>query len=76
MILDRAASGEAKLDHEGGGQVNGFGLGPLGIFDYDDPVSIRARKYITGTHVLLPARPTGRPAGRERACGLRALRSR
>jgi hypothetical protein len=58
MIRDRAASGEAKLDHEeGGGRVNGFGLGPfvgpLGIFDYDDPVSIRARKYITGTHVLL-----------------------
>src|SRR5215208_2696912 len=57
MIHDPAASGEAKLDHEGGGQVNGFGLGPfvgpLGIFDYDDPVSIRARKYATGTHVLL-----------------------
>ena len=57
MIQNRAASGEAKLDHEGGGQVNGFGLGPfvgpLGIFDYDDPVSIRARKYTTGTHVLL-----------------------
>src|SRR3954467_12628187 len=28
-------------------------VGPFGIFDYDDPVSIRARKYITGTHVLL-----------------------
>jgi polyhydroxyalkanoate synthase len=58
MIHGRAASGEANLDHEeGGAQVNGFGLGPfvgpLGIFDYDDPVSIRARKYITGTHVLL-----------------------
>jgi polyhydroxyalkanoate synthase subunit PhaC len=58
MIHGRAASGEANLDHEEGGrQVNGFGLGPfvgpLGIFDYDDPVSIRARKYITGTHVLL-----------------------
>jgi polyhydroxyalkanoate synthase len=58
MLHGRAASGEANLDHEeGGGQVNGYGLGPfvgpLGIFDYDDPVSIRARKYITGTHVLL-----------------------
>jgi hypothetical protein len=57
MIHDRVASGEAKLAHVGGGQVNGFGrgpfVGPLGIFDYDDPVSIRARKYITGTHVLL-----------------------
>src|ERR671911_2595022 len=58
MIHGRAASGEANLDHEeGSGQVNGFGLGPFvgpfGIFDYDDPVSIRARKYTTGTHVLL-----------------------
>jgi len=57
MIHDRAASGEAKLDQEEGGEANGFGLGafvgPLGIFDYDDPVSIRARKYTTGTHVLL-----------------------
>ena len=57
LLHDRAASGEAKLDHEGGGQANGFGLGPfvgpLGIFDHDDPVSIRARKYATGTHVLL-----------------------
>src|ERR671916_1603071 len=58
MIHGRAASGEANLDHEEGGrQVNGFGLGPfvgpLGIFDHDDPVSIRARKYATGTHVLL-----------------------
>src|SRR5215218_4697149 len=57
LLHDRATSGEAKLDHEGGGQANGFGLGPfvgpLGIFDYDDPVSIRARKYATGTHVLL-----------------------
>jgi poly[(R)-3-hydroxyalkanoate] polymerase subunit PhaC len=39
------------------GRQNGWGsgpfVGPLGIFDYDDPVSIRARKYITGTHVLL-----------------------
>ncbi|MBA2712439.1 MAG: alpha/beta fold hydrolase, partial [Rubrobacteraceae bacterium] len=32
---------------------NGQGLGPFGIFDYDDPVTIRARKYATGTHVLL-----------------------
>jgi polyhydroxyalkanoate synthase subunit PhaC len=39
------------------GRQNGRGFGPfvgtLGIFDYDDPVSIRARKYTTGTHVLL-----------------------
>ena len=53
MIHDRAASGEAKRDYQGDGQVNGFSLEPLGIFDYDDPVYIRARKYTTGTHVLL-----------------------
>jgi polyhydroxyalkanoate synthase len=39
------------------GRQNGWGYGPfvrpLGIFDYDDPVSIRTRKYTTGTHVLL-----------------------
>jgi polyhydroxyalkanoate synthase len=33
--------------------VNGQSLGPFGIFDYDDPVTIRMRKYTTGTHVLL-----------------------
>jgi polyhydroxyalkanoate synthase len=57
MRHGRAASGEARLEHEGGGQVNGFGLGPfvgpLGIYNYDDPVCVRARKYTTGTHVLL-----------------------
>jgi poly[(R)-3-hydroxyalkanoate] polymerase subunit PhaC len=35
------------------GRDSGPFVGPLGIFDYDDPVSIRARKYTTGTHVLL-----------------------
>src|SRR5215207_9380409 len=35
------------------GRGSGLFVGPLGIFDYDDPVSIRARKYITGTHMLL-----------------------
>ena len=33
--------------------MNGQSLGPFQIFDYDDPVTIRMRKYITGTHVLL-----------------------
>jgi len=28
-------------------------FGPFKISDYDDPVSIRARKYVTGTHVML-----------------------
>ncbi len=47
------ASGDVKLDHEGRGRVEGFGLGPLGIVDYDGPETIRMRKYATGTHVLL-----------------------
>ena len=50
---DRAASGEAKVDRDRRGQVNGFGLGPFGIVDYDGPETIRMRKYATGTHVLL-----------------------
>jgi polyhydroxyalkanoate synthase subunit PhaC len=33
--------------------VNGQSLGPFEIFDYDDPVTIRMRKYATGTHLLL-----------------------
>jgi polyhydroxyalkanoate synthase subunit PhaC len=33
--------------------VNAQSLGPFEIFDYDDPVTIRMRKYATGTHVLL-----------------------
>jgi polyhydroxyalkanoate synthase len=33
--------------------VNGQSLGPFEVFDYDDPVTIRMRKYATGTHVLL-----------------------
>lgn len=53
MIRDRGASEKAKLEHEGGGYVNGQSLGPFQIFDYDDPVTIRMRKYATGTHVLL-----------------------
>ena len=33
--------------------MNGQGLGPFEVLDYDDPVTIRMRKYATGTHVLL-----------------------
>lgn len=40
-------------NHGVGSQVNGQTFGAFGIFDYDDPVTIRARKYATGTHVLL-----------------------
>jgi polyhydroxyalkanoate synthase subunit PhaC len=35
------------------GHTDGFGLGPSGILDYDGPETIRVRKYVTGTHVLL-----------------------
>ncbi|HLL39186.1 MAG TPA: alpha/beta fold hydrolase [Rubrobacteraceae bacterium] len=31
----------------------GYSLGPLGIVDHDGPETIRARKYVTGTQVLL-----------------------
>ncbi len=40
-------------NHGVGGQMNGQSFGAFGIFDYDDPVTIRMRKYATGTHVLL-----------------------
>jgi polyhydroxyalkanoate synthase subunit PhaC len=53
MSHDRAASGEAKLDYQGGSRVGGWSLGPFGIGDYDGPETIRMRKYATGTHVLL-----------------------
>jgi hypothetical protein len=33
--------------------VNRQSFGPFEVFDYDDPVTIRMRKYATGTHVLL-----------------------
>ena len=44
--------GRASNGRQNGGDSGPF-VGPLGIFDYDDPVPIRARKYTTGTHVLL-----------------------
>jgi polyhydroxyalkanoate synthase len=40
-------------NHGVGSQVNLQSFGTFGIFDYDDPVTIRARKYATGTHMLL-----------------------
>jgi len=52
MVRDRAAS-TALADHDGGARTGGWGLGPLGISDYDGPETIRMRKYATGTHVLL-----------------------
>lgn len=53
MIRDRTTSGRVRHNHEEGDHVDGQSFGPFGIFDYDDPVTIRARKYATGTHVLL-----------------------
>ncbi len=52
MIRDLAPSA-ALADHEGGAQTGRWGLGPLGLSDYDGPETIRFRKYATGTHVLL-----------------------
>ena len=53
MIRERAGRGAVKLDHEVERLLGGFGFGPFEINDYDDPVTIRARKYATGTHILL-----------------------
>jgi polyhydroxyalkanoate synthase len=55
MMRGRAGNGRPHEDAPS--RQNGRGsepfVGPSGIFDYDDPVSIRARKYTTGTHVIL-----------------------
>jgi polyhydroxyalkanoate synthase subunit PhaC len=51
--LNHAASGKVEPDHEGGGLMEGWSLGPFGICDYDGPETIRLRKYATGTHLLL-----------------------
>lgn len=39
--------------YDGAGPAGGLGFGPMGISNYDGPETIRARKYATGTHVLL-----------------------
>ncbi|MDQ3773018.1 MAG: alpha/beta fold hydrolase [Pseudomonadota bacterium] len=39
--------------HELGRQASTLLFGALKILDCDDPVTIRARKYVTGTHVIL-----------------------
>lgn len=56
--VDRVAEREIHgvqdpFDTEGGARVSGGSLGPFGIVDYDSPETIRARKYATGTHMLL-----------------------
>jgi hypothetical protein len=48
-----AKVGNSMNNHAVGNQFNGQSFGAFGIFDYDDPVTIRVRKYATGTHVLL-----------------------
>src|SRR5829696_1464511 len=53
VILDRAASGKVEPDHRGGSRMDEWSLGPFGICDYDGPETVRLRKYVTGTHVLL-----------------------
>jgi hypothetical protein len=55
--MTRGRAGNGRPHEDAPGRQNGRGPGPFvepsGIFDYDDPVSIRARKYTTGTHVIL-----------------------
>src|ERR671933_1675296 len=53
VILGRAGSGKAEPDHGAGNWMDQWSRGPFGICDYDGPETIRLRKYITGTHVLL-----------------------
>jgi hypothetical protein len=53
VILDRAASGKVEPDHKGGSRIDEWSLGPFGICDYDGPETVRLRKYVTGTHLLL-----------------------
>ena len=52
-VRRRAASGAATRDRDAGRQIRGFGLGSFGVVDSDGPETVRARKYATGTHVLL-----------------------
>jgi len=53
MIRERPSSGGAEPSWAEGGQGGGWGLGPFGVCNYDGPETVRARKYATGTHVLL-----------------------
>jgi len=53
VILDRPASGKVEPDHKGGSRIDEWSLGPFGICDYDGPETVRLRKYVTGTHLLL-----------------------
>jgi len=53
VILDHPRSGGTGPSRLEGGPANGWGLGPFGVCNYDGPETIRARKYATGTHVLL-----------------------
>ena len=46
MIRERSSS-------DGKGLAGGLSFGPFGVCNYDGPETIRARKYATGTHVLL-----------------------
>jgi len=53
VSLDHPRSGGTGPSRLEGGPANGWGLGPFGVCNYDGPETIRARKYATGTHVLL-----------------------
>ncbi len=53
MIRERSSSDGRDPSRAEGNPNNGWGLGPFGICNYDGPETIRARKYATGTHVLL-----------------------
>jgi hypothetical protein len=53
VILDRPYPGGTGPSQSAGGPANGWSFEPFGVCNYDGPETIRARKYATGTHVLL-----------------------
>ncbi|CAA9456105.1 MAG: Polyhydroxyalkanoic acid synthase [uncultured Rubrobacteraceae bacterium] len=53
MIRGRPPSDGAEPSRPESRPDGGWTLGPFGVCNYDGPETIRARKYATGTHVLL-----------------------
>ena len=53
MILEHPSPGGTGPSRSEGNAAGGWNLGPFGVCNHDGPETIRARKYATGTHVLL-----------------------
>ena len=52
-VIRGRPSSDGKGPSRVGDRAGGWTLGPFGVCNYDGPETIRARKYATGTHVLL-----------------------